>query len=149
MALVPDLTVSPHVESKQNLPVPDVEPTAANHRMGPITPFAAWGQLELADDLRIFRPSRHQADLTFLAENIEHAIGTGERTLAYQFLLVHHVACCPIEAKPVVAKRAPVDVAVENDEASVVVVESFLSHNFSTDAFEPSTLSFNISLPLP
>ena len=78
----------------------EVEPAAADDRVGPGGAFAAFGDLELADQLVARRRRPDQADLAVFAQGVEHAVGEGERALAHAPLGIHLPAGLPVEADP-------------------------------------------------
>ena len=64
----------PDVVDVQELPVPDVQPPAADHGVGPRVAFAALGQLELADDLEALRVRPHQRHFAAIAHQIARSL---------------------------------------------------------------------------
>lgn len=120
------LLLRPNVVRVESVAVTEVEASAADDRMRPSRPLAAFGELELADKPITVRRRPDQGDLASLAHGVEHSTGTGERAFAYPLLGVHLPPGFPVETEPfgvIVEVGRAVDAAVHQDHAAMAIVE--------------------------
>ena len=88
------------IVAHEDVAVSDVQPAAADDRMGPVLSVAE-GHLERADDIKLLRRGIYQCDIApFFLVAVEQTVGIGDRTFTVSVGFVHNLARVPVQTHP-------------------------------------------------